>query len=355
MLMRILGVAALLFLVRIAVAQVPSDQQIREILSDAVDIQKRSVGISVGVIDASGRRVISHGTVTEGGTPVDGDTIFEIGSITKVFTVLLLAEMVEQGELQFDDPVVKYLPQTVTFPDAITLEHLATHRSGLPRLPANLSPADALNPYQDYSVDKMFEFLSAFRPTREPGERFEYSNIGGGLLGYVLARRANVDYETLIQTRICEPLGMPSTAITLSDGLAARLSPGHNKDLKVVPNWDMPTLAGAGALRSSVNDMLTFLGASTGLVDSSLAPAMRALTEVRYETDSPGVEMARGWLVFSGENELIFHIGGTGGYRTFVGYSVTSRVGVVVLSNSSASIDDIGPHLLDPRRALAKD
>ena len=287
---------------------------------------------------------------------MNGDTIFEIGSITKVFTVLLLVEMVENGELAFDDPVAKYLPKSVTMPEAIMLEHLATHMSGLPRLPSNFSPADPRNPYQDYSVNNMYEFLSAFKPTRDPGEAYGYSNIGGSLLGHVLARRAGVDYETAVQTRICEPLGMLSTTTTLSDELRARLAPGHNKDLQVVPNWDsQPALAGSGALMSNVNDMLTFVSANIGLVDSSLAPTMRELTQVRHETDMPGIEMARGWHVFSGDNELIFHIGGSTGYRTFVGYSPNTRTGVVVLSNSGAIVDDVGPHLLDPQRDLRED
>ena len=327
-------------------------------MSDVIDIQKRSLGISVGVIDVSGRRVVSHGTVSKDGVAVNGDTIFEIGSITKVFTVLLLADMVEHGELRFDDPVAKYLPKSVVVPEEITLEHLATHMSGLPRLPSNFSPADPRNPYQDYSVNNMYEFLSAFKPTRDPGEAYGYSNIGGALLGHALARQAGADYETAVQTRICEPLGMLSTTTTLSGELWARLAPGHNQDLEVevVPNWNsQPALAGSGALMSSVNDMLTFVGASIGLVDSSLAPAMRALTGVRHETDMPGIEMARGWHVFSGDKELIFHIGGSAGYRTFVGYSPNARAGAVVLSNSAAIVDDLGPHLLDPQRALMED
>ena len=344
--------AALLFLVPRAPAQVPSNERIREILADRIDVQKRSVGISVGVIDASGRCVVSHGNLSKDGGSVDGDTVFEIGSVTKVFTALLLAQMVEKEELRYDDPVAKHLPKQVALPDTITLEHLATHMSGLPRMPSNLSPADPRNPYADYTVDQMYEFLTRLEPARGPGEKYDYSNLGGGLLGHVLARRAGVDYETLVQRRIGEPLGMQSTAITLSDELRARLVLGHGTDLKQASNWDIPTFAGAGALRSTVNDMLSFVGANVGLVESPLAPTMRSLLEKRHETGMAGLQIALGWHVFSGENELIWHNGGTGGYRSFVGYSPSAKAGVVVLSNSSVSVDDLGRHLLDPKTPL---
>lgn len=350
--MRNTWLVALLFLVPASFAQVPSNARIGEILADRINVQKRSVGISVGVIDGSGRRVVSDGKLSKEGGPVDGDTVFEIGSVTKVFTALLLADMVEKGELRFDDPVGMHLPKEVTVPEAITLEHLVTHMSGLPRMPSNSSPADPSNPYADYTVDQMYEFLTGLTPARGPGEKYEYSNLGGGLLGHILGLRAGVDYETLVQARIAEPLAMESTAITLSDELRARLALGHSNDLKQVSNWDIPTFAGAGALRSTVNDMLSFVGANIGLVDTSLAPAMRALLETRHETGMKGLEIARGWHIFKGENEVIWHNGGTGGYRSFVGFSPSAKVGVVVLSNSSVGVDDLGRHLLDQKTPL---
>ena len=203
----------------------------------------------VGVIDPKGRWIVAYGSLNEGDArPLNGDTIFEIGSATKVFTSLLLADMVQRGEVSLDDPVAKYLPPSVKMPErngrSITLVDLATHTSGLPRLPSNLAPKDPGNPYADYSVEQLYEFLSSYQLTRDIGSKYEYSNLGGGLLGYVLARRAGKSYEDLVESRICAPLGMSNTRITLTPEMKARLAAGHNAALDKVENWDLPTLAG---------------------------------------------------------------------------------------------------------------
>ena len=348
------------FIARVLTAQTPSDSDIRKILVDRIDAQKQSVGIVVGVIDAKGRRVVSHGFAAKGSEQkVDGDTIFEIGSATKVFTSLLLADMVEKGEVALNDPVSKYLPEKVRMParggKVITLEHLATHTSGLPRLPRNLSPKDPSNPYADYTSAELYQFLSGHELTRDIGSHYEYSNLGAGLLGHVLALRAGSDYETLVRTRILEPLGMKNTSIRVPDALASRVAKGHDPGLVPVPNWDFSALAGAGALRSSTNDMLKFLSAAIGLEETPLSKAMAAMIAARRKTDAPGVEMALGWHISQPNgNEIVWHNGGTAGYRSIMAYDPKRQVGVIVLSNAgtAAGVDDIGLHLLDSRTKL---
>src|SRR5271157_2778321 len=202
-------------------ALVPPDSEIRKILVERIDTFHQGVGIVVGVIEPQGRREVAYGSLNQGDSrPLDGDTIFEIGSVTKVFTSLLLADMVQRGEVALTDPVARYLPSQVKMPERggrqITLQDLATHTSGLPRLPSNLNPKDPANPYADYSVDQLYQFLSGYQLTRDIGSQSEYSNLGGGLLGHVLARPAGMDYEALVKSRICEPLGMKSTGITLT-------------------------------------------------------------------------------------------------------------------------------------------
>ncbi len=334
----------------------PSDAEIRQVLVSRIDTQQQSVGIVVGVVEPRGRRVVAYGHVEKSDPrPLDGDTIFEIGSATKVFTSLLLADMVQRGEVALDDPVAKYLPSTVTMPQrngrAITLVDLATHTSGLPRMPTNFAPKDPANPYADYSVAQLYQFLSAYQLTRDIGSQYEYSNLGGGLLGHVLARRAGMDYESLVRARITGPLGMTDTQITLTPEMKTRLAAGHNAAMETVANWDLPTLAGAGALRSTANDLLTFLAANLGDTTSPLAPAMAAMLTVRRPTGQPGLEVALGWHIFTTDGrEIVWHNGGTGGYRSFMGFDAKTRTGVVVLSNAStaAGVDDIGRHLLDP-------
>jgi len=338
---------------------VPTDAEIHRILVERIDALRQSVGIVVGVIEPSGRRIVSYGRLTkdEARTP-DGDTIFEIGSITKVFTSLLLADAVQRGEVSLADPVSKYLPASVKMAErgrAITLQDLATHTSGLPRLPANMKPRDAANPYADYSVEQLYQFLSSYQPARDAGAQYEYSNLGGGLLGHVLAERAQTDYASLVRARVTAPLGMTSTSIVLSPEQKARLAAGHSATLEPVPNWDLPTLAGAGALRSSTNDLLTFLAANLGYTTSPLGRAMASMLDVRRPTGVDNLQIALGWHVLRAHGrDIVWHNGGTAGYRTFIGFDPAARSGVVVLSNAgtAAGPDDIGRHLLDPQLPL---
>jgi D-alanyl-D-alanine-carboxypeptidase/D-alanyl-D-alanine-endopeptidase len=337
---------------------VPPDSEIRRILVDRIDGAWKGVGIVVGVIEPKGTRVVAYGTLDQGDKrPLNGDTIFEIGSVTEVFTSLLLADMVQRGEVALSDPVAKYLPEGVKVPERggrrITLEDLATHTSGLPRLPSNLKPANPANPYADYSAERLYEFLSAYKMWRDIGSGFEYSNLGGGLLGHALARRAGMSYEALATSRIAQPLHMRSTRITLSAEMQVRLAVGHNAALAAVPNFDYQALAGTGALRSSANDLLVFVAANLGYAKSPLAPAMAAMLKVRRPTTIPGTEMALGWVVAS--DGIVWRNGSTAGYRSFVGYDPKSRTGVAVLSNTftNTGLNDIGMHLLDARIPLA--
>jgi len=335
-------------------SSVPPDSEIRKILVERIDAQRQSLGIVVGVIEPKGRRIIAYGALDkEDKRPLNGDTVFEIGSVTKVFTSLLLADMVQRGEVSLDDPIAKYLPSGVKVPErggrSITLQDLSTHTSGLPRIPANMNPKDPANPYVEYGPEQLYQFLSTYTLTRDIGAQYEYSNLGGGLLGLVLARRAGMDYEAEVRSRICQPLEMASTRITLTPEMKARLAVGHNDKLAPVPNWDFQALAGAGALRSSANDLLSFLAANLGYAKSPLNPAMSSMLRVRRPSGTPGLEIALGWHIYThqGDDE-IWHNGGTYGYRSFIGYRPQTRVGVVVLSNAftNAGIDDIGRHLL---------
>lgn len=334
-------------------------------LVDRIDVQHQSIGVVVGIIGVEGRRVIAYGHLEKGDPrPLNGDTIFEVGSTTKVFTSLLLTDMVERGEVALDDPAAKYLPASffpVKMPERngrlITLVDLATHTSGLPRLPTNIFPKDSSNPYADYSVEQLYQFLATYKLPRDIGSQYEYSNLGGGLLGHVLAQRAGMDYEALVRSRICDPLGMNSTRITLDPEMKARLAVGHNHAMETVGNWDLPTLAGAGALRSSANDLLTFLSANLGYTKSLLAPAMAAMLNVRRPTGQPGLEVAHGWHILTTSGKVIvWHNGGTGGYRSFMGFDPKAGIGVAALSNAGtlAGVDDIGRHLLDQSIPLMK-
>lgn len=341
-------------------AQSASEAEIKTILADRIDTAKKSVGIVVGTIGPAGRRVVGYGKLSAADPRMpDGDTVYEIGSVTKVFTSLLLADMVNKGEVKLDDPVAKFLPATVKVPERngkkITLVDLATQSSGLPRMPTNFHPKDPQNPYADYTPEQMYEFLSSYQLTRDPGEKYEYSNLGVGLLGHALSLRAGKDYETLLRERILKPLKMDSTAVTFTPAMKAHLAAGHDPSLKSAANWDIATLTGAGAIRSTANDMLKFLSAWIGYTQSPLAAAMKTQLATRRPTASPDTEIALGWHIFKRyDREIIWHNGGTGGYHSFVGFDAKSRTGAVVLSNSANDIDDIGLHVIEPRAELVK-
>jgi CubicO group peptidase (beta-lactamase class C family) len=333
---------------------VPGDAEIKAILVDRIDVKRQGVGIVVGVIDAKGRRIVAHGALDKGDPrPLNGDTLFEIGSETKVFTSLLLAEAVRRGEVTLDEPLAKLLPEGVHVPERggkqIELVDLATHTSGLPRMPSNFAPKDPANPYADYTAEQMFQFVSGYQLTRDIGERYEYSNLGAGLLGQALARRAGVDYPTLVRTRITGPLGMKDTVVALTPALQARMARGHNVGLEPVSNWDLPAMAGAGALRSTTNDMLTFLSYELGFRPTPLKAAMDDQFAVRRATPQPNMKVALAWHINSTPNaEVFWHNGGTGGFRTWMGFDPKARVGVVVMTNTANATggDDIGFHLV---------
>jgi CubicO group peptidase (beta-lactamase class C family) len=316
-----------------------------------------SPSIAIGLIDEHGPRCFFFGKTTMGGKDIDENTIYEIGSISKTFTGILLADMVKSGKMKLDDPVQQYLPETVKMPEwegqPISLGQLSDHTSGLTRLPDNMSPADMSNPYADYSVEQMYEFLSSHQLRREMGTEYEYSNLAQGLLGHVLALTAGKSYEALMIEKIAAPLGMTDTRIDLNEAQKAQMAPGHSLG-GVVSNWDIPTLAGAGAIRSTLHDMLIYLSANMGMTESPVYPAMQLSHKVRHDK-AGGMRVGLGWHIKAGaEGDVVWHNGGTGGYRTFAGFLPDKQRGVVVLTNSDKGADDIGFHLLDSGTDLAE-
>jgi len=204
----------------LAAWNLPSDAAIRALLAQRLDEEHDGVSLVVGVTNGARRRVIAHGAAAFDAEPTpDAKTLFEIGSNTKVFTALLLAEMAGREEVRLDDPVGQYLPG-VALPERegrpITLRHLAAHMSGLPRDADNYAASDRAQPFADFSVERLHDFLGCYRLDRDPGAAHAYSNVGAGLLGHALARRAGKSFETLVRERIAGPLGMPDTTIALS-------------------------------------------------------------------------------------------------------------------------------------------
>ncbi len=337
----------------------PSEEELFALIKERVD-GKRATGIVLGIREADGSHtIVAYGDAGPGANPLGPKSVFEIGSISKVFTGILLADMVARGEVGLEDAVQKHAHDRVTIPSRglqpIRLVDLAMHMSGLPRLPANLMPEDGTNPYADYTVDQLHQFLSAHSLRREPGEKHEYSNLGVGLLGHVLANVGAKDWESLIRERILRPAGMTMTGITLTSAMTEYLALGHDNAGKVVSNWDMPTLAGAGALRSNAEDMLRFIDANLATAGSPLQQAMQASHTPRFSV-GPNMEIGLNWFTTSnkGGPDIVWHSGGTGGYRTVIAFDPKRQIGIVVLENSTHGSDDLAIHLIDKTIPLTK-
>lgn len=265
-----------------------NSDQIESHINQLVDAGK-AVGIVVGMVNDRSQRVFGCGRLdfSRLGQP-DSETVFEIGSITKVLTALLLTDMVTRGEVQLDDAVAQYLPCGVRVPQRngrhITLINLAMQISGLPRIPFSLGMLlHRSNPYAHFDTGRMYRFLSRYKLRRDIGSRYEYSNLGAGLLGHALSLRLGQNYEHAVRERILQPLGMTTTSITLPESKRNQLAHGHNARLRPVSNWDMDALAGAGALRFTAKDMLTFLAARLELLNTPLQPAMRMMLSLRCD------------------------------------------------------------------------
>ena len=298
-----------------------------------------TVGVVVGVIDGSETSVVGYGTISADSDEVpDENTVFEIGSITKPFTSLLLATMVEEGLVSLDDPIDQFLPEGAVTPEldgvGITLANLATHTSGLPRMPGNLDAPDLNNPYVGYGEPEIIEFLSQYELEHSPGENWDYSNLGAGLLGHLLAQHQSSDYETLLTERVLSPLGLNDTAITLSSDQQARLAQGHGLTGRPVSHWDFDVLAPCGALRSTANDMLAFVQANLQPGESPLSSAITSAHVPRLPTPIGEWQSGLAWFV-SSDGQIVWHDGGTGGFFAFVGFNQDEQVGIVWLSNSS--------------------
>ncbi|HEY3893903.1 MAG TPA: serine hydrolase domain-containing protein [Pseudonocardiaceae bacterium] len=279
--------------------------------------------------------------VCHGDPAPDTRTRFELGSVTKTFTALLLAEMVIRGEVGYDDPISAYLPLAArpcrATDTPITLLQLATHTSGLPRLPANLYlralPAWWTNPYARYRLDDLYRATARVRPRQHPGIQVHYSNFGVGLLGQLLANAAQTEYRDLVVDRVCRPLGMAET-LTEHGPLCAT---GYRRG-RPVPAWEMGALAPAGTLRSCGSDLLRYLQAH-------LHPALTPLADAVRATQLPRVA-AKGkdriCLVWnhrgSRYGNLLFHSGGTRGFTTFLGFCPQAGIGIVALVNAAPAL-----------------
>jgi D-alanyl-D-alanine-carboxypeptidase/D-alanyl-D-alanine-endopeptidase len=366
--------------------------EIKDRLNALVDSNRTKAAIVIGIVDPNGTQFYSNGKISNtNNTNVDQNTIFAIGSNTKVFTTVLLAEMVEEGLIKLNDPIDKYLPPNVTVPQykghKITIEDLATHTSGLPEFPSNYCPSFAISNAQsledkvqhvrnlmsctkNFTIGQLYQSLSNTTLTREPGSKYEYSTFGTGLLGRILTLKSNMSsYDELLTERILNVLGMNSTSIYLSDEQKSRLAIGHlsGRELPLF-NISNPLVPGGG-LYSSADDLLKFISANIGLIKTKLDSAMQTSHLIRHSTGflipnniavsgkNGNIELyiGLGWLITTNlGNEIIWHNGGTvGGYNAFMGFNPATNRGLVVLCNTGVADVDITTLALNQKGKLS--
>ena len=279
------------------------------------------------------------------------DNVFEIGSISKVFTATLLADLVVNNQLDLDDNINDYLEWPLKDGVEITFKQLSNHTSGLPRLPTNLLPdsMDLQNPYKDYDENKLKHYLTQeLQLNQNPGEKSEYSNLGVGLLGFILSEIDSTSYENLLQTKICSKYKMGHTT-TNRNLIKAQLINGLDVNGKETPNWDLNVLMGAGGILSSVADLSKFAQAQFN--DSNQASALTREPTFNFQANK--ADMGLGWAIIRNQHGTRFmHSGGTGGYRSNIVLDIANKNGIIILSNLSAfhknnmNIDNLGERLM---------
>ncbi len=305
-------------------------------------------GMVVGVIDAGGSHVYGYGKPSKAAakTP-DGDSIFEIGSVTKLFTATVFAQMLEKNEIKLNQTAESLLPGMKIPADLgnkIWLTHLAAHTSGLPANPANLNSTHPENPYSGYTPRQFEAFLAQSILPRPPGERYEYSHVGYALLGQALARKEKKSYEQVIIDRVCTPIGLTNTRVSITDADRPRLVQGYDADGNEVEYWDCPPMDGAFGLKSTANDLLKFCSAHLALTPVPFADALKTMQARQIDVDRQN-DMGFAWQIGRKYN-VLWQNGETGGQHAFVACLPKQKAAVIVLTNSPFRyVDALGTNL----------
>jgi serine-type D-Ala-D-Ala carboxypeptidase/endopeptidase len=358
--------------------------KLKETIQSLVDNNKTNAAIVVGLVDPNGTQFYSYGNMSNANPiTVDKDTIFAIGSITKVFTTILLADMVNRGLVNLDDPIQQYLPTSIKVPtfkgQKITLENLATHTSGLSEFPSShcVSNFNGTDDDEDsiqarvffiecdknYTFDQLYQDLSNTTLIREPGLKFEYSTFGISLLGHILALKSGMPYDRLLEERILNVLGMNNTSIILSDVQKSRLAIGHLNGQEL-PFWNASRpIAPAGGLHSSVADMLKFASANLGLIDTKINDAMKESHIIIHDSslgkafsNDYTAYVSLGWIIATDfGTQIVEHNGETAdGYNSFIALNPSKERGIVIIASASSIDIDVANIVFGPRDDLSR-
>lgn len=300
---------------------------------------KQLVGVSVGVVQGDREATVHMGVTKVGGDVADDATVYEIGSTSKVFTGLLLADAVIQEKVTLNQPAKELLPKGIGMPSLggrdITLLDLATHRSGLPKISDNMPMKNAENPYADYRPRLAYDFLNKYHLTRTPGDSYEYSNLGMALLGQLIVRQAKMSYDRLLKQRITEPLAMENTAVDLSMEMKKHLATPHLEPGTSTSTWEFAGMPGAGGIRSTTADMMKFIRANISPPDNEVGKAIELAWQKHHDAKESSESMGLAWHFTS--NQLThWHNGQTGGFHSMLMVGRPKKLGLILLTNTAS-------------------
>ena len=315
-------------------------------------IENRVVdGLSIGYIEGDHSGIVHLGRANQSGEKPNDQTVYELGSISKVFTSLLLADATLRGEVNIYTAANVPNAARLRLPSrdgrSIKWIDLSTHRSGLPRLPDNLSPADPSNPYRDYDSKKAAEFLNSYKLTRTPGISQEYSNLGVSVLGYLLAQKIGKPYQQLLRERIAMPLKMTDCTVSLSADQSKRLATPHAQFGSPTSPWTFADMPGAGEVHATIRDMVNFAKAQLNPPDGAIGEAIDLAWKQHTEADASGPAMGLGWMIAS-DGQTRWHNGQTGGSTSAIFINRKLKCAIVILCNTAVpgKIDELATQLL---------
>lgn len=312
--------------------------------------ESKTVGLSIGIVKDGKTSFYNYGETKKGNGQIPSSkNLYEIGSITKTFTSLLLAKAILEKKITLNDPVNKFLPVAIPVlkyeGDTLRIVHLSNHTSGLPPLPDNFGATDLVNPYKDYSNDKLLAYLKVAKLSRKPGTQFEYCNLAVGLLGHILEGINKMSFEKMVTTFICTPAHMQDTRQLLLKKDSALFVQGYDASILPQGQWDFKALAAAGCIRSNAEDMLKYASVQLGNTTTALKNAIELSHQPTF--DAGQQQIALNWFLQDwGWGKVLFHGGQTGGYKSFLAINEKTQNAVIILSNTAVSNDEIGVAIL---------
>jgi CubicO group peptidase (beta-lactamase class C family) len=335
--------------VPVASPQNLTDQWVEQVAAPLVE-KRVADGLSVGYIEGEHYGVVHLGSSSRSGKKANNSTVYEIGSVSKVFTGLLLADAVIRGEIDLNATVDVANSAGIRLPTrdgrSIQWIDLSTHRSGLPRLPSNLPLTDLKNPYRAYDSKKAAAFLSQYELPRRPGESQEYSNFGASVLGYLVAQNVDKSYQQLLRERIANPLRMTDCTVELSSDQQKRLAVPHDEFGSATPPWTFADLPGAGGIHATMRDMMRFARAQLAPPTGTLGEAIELAWKQHRAADASGPAMGLGWVI-AGDGQTRWHNGQTGGSHAALFVNRQLKCAVVVLCNTAVDeVDQLAMQLV---------